>query len=117
MDFAAIVQSAATSIAAMIPSEVVTVTHTYTDNGQTRSQTFDAIEGNVKGNSVFKLEGKLDREVKTLTVGTDKIDPYDIRPGEVVTTRKGDSTAKTRTIVDVETSHGLMVLTVERQYE
>ena len=103
--------------ASQVPDTVVTVTHTYTDNGVDRSQTFEAIEGNVKANSVFKMDGKLDREVKTLTVKASAVDAYDIRPGEIVTTREGDKAAKTRTIVNVEPSKGAIILTVERQYE
>jgi hypothetical protein len=103
--------------AAQIPDTIVTVTHAYTDNGQARSQTFDAIEGEVKSNSVFKLEGKLDREVKTLLAKRTALDTYEIRPGEIVTTREGDATAKTRTIVDVAYTPASVLLTVERQYE
>lgn len=103
--------------AVQLSETIVSCTHAYTDDGGAHSQTFDAIEGNVKANSVFRLEGKLDAEVKTLTVIASALDPYDIRPGEIVTTREGDETAKTRTILDVEVSRGFVVLTVARQYE
>jgi len=111
------VQGVTAQLATILASEVVACSHTYTDGGQDRTQTFDAIEGNVKSSSVFALEGKFDRELKTLTVGTDKLDPYEMRPGEQIATRKGEDSARTRTILDVAISHGLAVITVERQYE
>lgn len=111
------VQGVTAQLAGILASEVVACSHTYQDSGTDRTQTFDAIEGNVKSNSVFALEGKFDRQLKTLTVGTDKLDPYEIRPGEEIITRKGEDAAKRRTILDVAISHGLAVITVERQYE
>jgi len=117
MDFTKLVQTTAAQLAKTLASEVVNCSHTYTDGGQERTQTFDAIEGNVSQSSIFKLEGKFDRELKTLTVGLDKLDFYEMRPGEQIATRKGEDAARTRTVLDIAISHGLAVITVERQYE
>jgi hypothetical protein len=100
--------------ARVFPSAVVSCSHTYTDGGSTRSQTFTAIRGALTAQQNINITGSATTESYILTVDIAALDIVKPAEGDRITVQYGDDAATSHTVImrTVDPLRTMMVLTI-----